>query len=69
MPNVDAVPWLLQLTRDEDPQVRLSAIALMATTGDPAVLEAIETIAREDPDPRIRGQAERVSQRRREARY
>lgn len=69
LPNVDAVPWLLQLTRDEDPQVRLAAIGLMATTGDPAVLEAIETIAREDPDPRIRGQAERVSQRRREARY
>ena len=69
MPEVNAVAWLLELSRDEHPEVRLSAIALLATTGDPAVLEAIEAIAREDPDPSVRRQAERMAGRRREARY
>jgi len=69
MPEVNAVAWLLQLSRDEHPAVRLSAISLLATTGEPAVLEAIEAMAREDPDPSVRRQAERIAQRRREAGY
>lgn len=67
LPNlegVDAVPWLLRLARDPDPEVRLVAIGLIATTGDPRLLERIERIAREDPDPGIRRQAERIAQRR-----
>ena len=58
--GVDAVPWLLRLSRDEHPEVRLSAIAILATTGDPAVLNAIETLVQEDPDPRVRRQARRI---------
>ncbi|HUT92333.1 MAG TPA: HEAT repeat domain-containing protein [Thermoguttaceae bacterium] len=69
LPDVSAAPWLLQLARDESAEVRLSAISLLATTGDPALTEAIEAIAREDPDPRVQDQAERIAQRRRTARY
>ncbi len=69
LPNVSAAPWLLQLARDESAEVRLSAISLLATTGDPVLTEAIEAIAREDPDPRVQRQAERIAERRRTARY
>jgi HEAT repeat protein len=69
LPNVDAVPWLLQLSRDENADVRHSAISLLATTDDPALVEAIETIARKDPDPRVRRQAERLARQRRAGRY
>lgn len=59
--GVDAVPWLLQLARDKDPEVRLTAITLLATTGDPALLARLRAQALEDSDPRIRTQAERLS--------
>ncbi len=64
MQSVDAVPWLLWLSRDPDPEVRLVAIGLIATTGDAALLEQIEHAAREDPDSRIQQQAERIAGRR-----
>ena len=69
LPNVSAAPWLMQLARDESAEVRLLAISLLATTGDPALTEAIEAIAREDPDPRVQRQAERIARERRTARY
>ena len=65
--SVDAPSWLLWLSRDEDPSVRRVAIGLMATTGDPALLDEIERIARRDPDPDIQRQAERIAQQRRAA--
>lgn len=67
-PGVDAGPWLLQLSRDEHPDVRLAAIGLMATTGDPALWEAVESAARQDSDPRVQRQAERIASKRREPR-
>ena len=69
LPDVNAAPWLMQLARDESAEVRLSAISLLATTGDPMLTEAIEAIAREDPDPRVQRQAERIARERRTARY
>ncbi len=69
LPDVNAVPWLLQLARDEHAEVRLSAISLLATTGDPSLVEAIEAMAREDPEPRVQRQAEQIARRRREGRY
>jgi len=68
LPNVNAAPWLMQLARDENADVRLSAISLLATTGDPELTGAIEAIAREDPDPRVQRQAERIARRRGTAR-
>ena len=62
--SVDAVPWLWWLSRDPDPEVRLVAIGLIATTGDATLLEQLEQAAREDPDPRIRQQARRIAEQR-----
>ena len=65
--SIDAAPWLIQLSRDADPEVRLTAITLMATSGDPLLLEQVERIAGEDPDPRIRDQVTRIGQQRNDA--
>ena len=62
--GVDASAWLICLSRDVDPDVRMAAIALMATVADPALVEQLEAIARADPDPRIQRQAERMAQQR-----
>ena len=59
--SADAAPWLLQLALDADNDVRLTAITLMVTTGDPALLDRAEAIARRDSDPRIRRQAQLIS--------
>ena len=37
--SVDPAPWLWQLARDPEVGVRTAAIAQLATSGDPAVLE------------------------------
>jgi HEAT repeat protein len=60
MHSVNAVPWLLWLARDEDAEVRLAAITLLATTADPAVLLEVERTAQADTDPRIQEQAARM---------
>jgi hypothetical protein len=65
VPGLDAAPWLLYLCGDEDAEVRLTAISLIVTTGNRALLEQAEVIARRDHDPRIQGQAEQISQLRR----
>ncbi len=61
--SIDAVPWMLWLSRDPDAEVRLAAITLMATTGDPALLDQVTRLARTDPDPRIQRQGERLARR------
>ena len=65
--SIDATPWLLHLSKDADAEVRLTAIALLATSGDPALLQQVEQIAAEDDDPRIRDQVLRISQQRSDA--
>jgi hypothetical protein len=67
--SVDAIPWMLWLSHDEDPEVRLVAVTLMATTGDPALCKQIEKMAQEDPDPRIQERADRLSQQRSPTRH
>ena len=62
--SIDAVPWLLWLCRDDDADVRMTAVTLLATTGDPQLLERVETLARQDTDPRIRELAEQIAQQR-----
>ena len=62
--DVDTVPWLLELCRDAESEVRLEAITILATSSDPAVLDQIEQIAGRDSDSSIRRVAERVEQRR-----
>jgi hypothetical protein len=66
--GVDTVPWLLELCRDADAEVRLAAIALLATSTDPAVLDEVERIAGRDDDSGIRRIADRIGQQRGAAR-
>lgn len=65
-PGIDAVRWLKWLCRDEDVGVRLSALTLLATNSDPAVLQFVEQSARADAEPQLRQLAEKLAARRRE---
>jgi hypothetical protein len=64
MPGVDATPWLLWLARDGDAEVRLTALTLIATSGDPSLLEQVERMAQDDPDPRVQDRADRIGRQR-----
>jgi hypothetical protein len=59
--SIDAAPWLMWLCHDSDAEVRMTAITLLATTGDMALLERVEAMARQDSDPRIRDLAEQIA--------
>lgn len=60
--GVDAVPWLLELCRDTDAEVRLAAITFLATSSDPAVLDEVEQIGQRDTDSGVRRIADRIAQ-------
>lgn len=60
LPGIDARPWLLALSEDTDAEVRMNALVLMATMGDPRLLRRIEQIARDDREPQIQDQARRI---------
>ena len=57
IPGVDAKPWLVELSYDENAQVRATAVTLMATSGDLEMVQRLEQIARDDPDDYTRAQA------------
>lgn len=59
--GVDAAPWLLELSRDADADVRLEAMTLLATTGDPALLESLQKLVAADADERIQRLSGRLS--------
>jgi hypothetical protein len=56
----DAKPWLLRLSHDDEPEVRLTAVTLMATSSDPQMLRRVAEVARSDPDDRVQMQAARA---------
>lgn len=60
--GMNAKPWLLWLTRDENADVRLVAIGLLATSRDPELTARMREIANDDADSRVRRQAERYLQ-------
>lgn len=62
-PGVDARPWLILLSRDEEADVRLAAISTMATSNDPQLIEAAWQAALHDRDPRIADLAPRLRAR------
>jgi hypothetical protein len=62
IPGIDAAPWLMLMARDQDAEVRRTAAALLVTTGDPALVEELRRVAREDPDGAIREQLERLDE-------
>ena len=59
--SVNSTPWLVWLCRDSDPEVRLLAVTLLATSNDPTILAQVERIARADSDPRVQAQAMRIA--------
>jgi HEAT repeat protein len=59
--GVDAAPWLLELSRDPDADVRLEAMTLLVTTGDPVLLDALRKLVAADPDERIQRLSVRLS--------
>ncbi|MGE3408522.1 MAG: HEAT repeat domain-containing protein [Pirellulales bacterium] len=60
MQDLDARPWLLWLARDEETDVRHTALSLLATVNDPETLATVERIARDDADPRIQRIATKI---------
>jgi hypothetical protein len=62
--SVDAAQWLMWLALDPQPEVRLAAVATLATTGDPALLGRVEELARNDRDPQIHALADQIAKQR-----
>jgi hypothetical protein len=60
--GVDAKMWLMWLSHDPTPQVRLTAVTLMATASDPELLARVSEMARSDRDDRVQAQAARIIQ-------
>lgn len=58
--GVDARPWLLELSYDDDPRVRAAAVTLMATSGDLDLLKRVQQVSLDDPDDHTRAQAEKA---------
>ena len=63
-PGVGAKAWLLLLAADENAEVRLAAVTVMATSNDAELIEMAWQVALHDHDPRIAGLAERLRDRR-----
>ena len=59
--NVDARPWLLWLSGDEDPRVRLTAVTIMATSGDRELHKRLREIDAGETDSDVRRQLDRLS--------
>ena len=68
-PGIDPRMWLLWLSRDEQPDVRLSALTVMATSQDPRLMKRVEEMTRTDADRRIQQQGERLLGNRKKLRY
>jgi len=63
-PGVDARPWLMLLSEDENAEVRLSAVTVMATSNDTTLVEKAWQAAIRDRDSRIADLAIRLRERR-----
>jgi len=63
-PGVDARPWLMLLAEDQNADVRLLAVTIMATSNDAALLEKAWQVSLHDRDPRVAGLAGRLRERR-----
>jgi hypothetical protein len=63
LPEIDARPWLLWLSRDASADIRLAALSIMATSGEPEMMRRVAQMAREEIDPRVQQQALEIQQR------
>jgi hypothetical protein len=57
--DVDIRPWLKTLAEDEDPNVRLAAVAIIATSGLPESLTWLRQLDLRETDPRVRDQLQK----------
>jgi HEAT repeat protein len=58
MRGMNAQPWLLWLSFDDEEEVRHAAISVLATSYDPALADRMRVAANTDPAPRVRRLAE-----------
>jgi hypothetical protein len=63
-PGIDARPWLFLFATDEDADVRLAAVTVMATSDDKLLVEKAWQISIRDRDPRIADLSGRLRDRR-----
>jgi hypothetical protein len=63
-PGVDPRPWLILLAEDENAEIRLMAVTVMATSNDKTLVEKAWQTAIRDRDSRIADLAARLRQRR-----
>ena len=59
-PDVDLRPWLLHFSTDDDAAVRTVALSIMATTGDPHLLDRVKQAAFYDSDDEVRRTSRRL---------
>ncbi|MDA1050282.1 MAG: HEAT repeat domain-containing protein [Planctomycetota bacterium] len=50
MSGIDSRPWLLWLSRDQDPEVCKAAVAVIATSADPSLQQRVRELEREETD-------------------
>jgi len=55
VPSIHPVPWLMEMLRDGNPEVRLVAVTFVATAKDKSLFQEVLNQARNDDDPRING--------------
>jgi hypothetical protein len=60
IPHVKALPWLRHLARDEDPDVRLAALGILATSSDPATRKWVRQAVQQEPDVRVSKQLQNL---------
>jgi hypothetical protein len=63
IPGLDATPWLFQLAEDSQFEVRATAIGLLLTTNDPAVVARAKAIAQADPEQAVRMQVDATARK------
>lgn len=59
-PDVDLRPWLLHFSTDDDAAVRSASLSIMATTGDPHLLDRVKQAAFYDADDEVRRKSRRL---------
>jgi HEAT repeat protein len=55
--RADAVDALLESSKDELPEVRMSVVQALLAIGDPKARTRIAELAKDDPDERVRAAA------------
>jgi len=55
VPSIQPVPWVLEMLRDGDPEVRLAAVTFIATAKNKTLFQEVLNQAKKDDDPRING--------------